>query len=197
LPFCSLIARPLPWSNTTAANNLTALYSQYVNIATLDTYGADFEANYATRLADRPLNLRALVSYQPHDVVNQGPGGIVDMGNSASGINLWPASPAVKFSVIAQYSLTDDFTATVLERGRSGMRTTATPNVVYAHPMDPPMYYTNLNLSYNMKGGPGQTELYLNIQNLFNAWPTYNGGGLLSGDDPIGRYFVLGVRFRH
>ncbi len=68
---CSdVITRPFPYSNTTAANFPTALFKKWLTIASFETYGVDVESNYKTRLWNRDLSLRALVSYQPHLIFN-------------------------------------------------------------------------------------------------------------------------------
>jgi iron complex outermembrane recepter protein len=52
-----------------------------------------------------------------------------------------------------------------------------------------------------------QGTLFLNVQNLFNQQPTPaasggpqgrpgNFGGYAPGDDPIGRYYSVGVRYK-
>jgi hypothetical protein len=67
--------------------------------------------------------------------------------------------------------------------------------------------FTNLNLAYVLKSGLGQSELFLNIANLFDTESPpagYTGGqtvpgqqtGFAIGDDPLGRAFTVGVRFR-
>ncbi|HUO23465.1 MAG TPA: TonB-dependent receptor [Caulobacteraceae bacterium] len=198
---CSLIARPLPYSNTTTANNLTALYSKYLNVATLDTYGADFEANYTTNLFGRPLGLRGLMSYQPHLVINQGPGGVVDLGDAYSGVNLWQAEPSIKYTLLADYKVTDRVDISLLERGFNGMKDASysqtTPEVYFVKSTQPPISYTNINFAYTVPNSFGSSEFYFNIANLFNTFPTYNFTGGRDEYDPVGRDFMIGVRFRH
>jgi outer membrane receptor protein involved in Fe transport len=214
-PVCPLtIVRPFPYTNTTSANFPTILYQKWLNIASFETYGADFEGNYATRVLNRPFTLRALVSYQPHLIFNQGPAGIIDLGNSATGVNLYPASAAVKWTVIGEYDITDKWSVVLLERGRSALRAIAVnegqPQKVFSGgAYDPATAYTNLTVTYRFMHPPGagRTELYLSVQNLFNAQPnvryaganTSPGVGLSgffppNGDDIVGRYFTLGFR---
>ena len=71
------------------------------------------------------------------------------------------------------------------------------------------MAYTALTLTSQMSRRDwGGGEVFLNIQNLFNTQPTPLAGsqananvgtfgGFALGDDPIGRYFNFGVRFRY
>ena len=57
-----------------AANYPTLYLSEYLNIASLKTEGVDVEANYQTKVLDRPLNLRVLGSWQPHLIYSDQPG---------------------------------------------------------------------------------------------------------------------------
>jgi iron complex outermembrane receptor protein len=70
--FCSLLVRPLPFADRTAANVLTATYTQPVNAASFKTEGVDVEANYRTGLLAGALALRGLVTYQPKADTQQG-----------------------------------------------------------------------------------------------------------------------------
>ncbi len=47
-PYCALQTRPINYTNTTAANLVTAWYQSAINIAEIESYGVDVEANYAT-----------------------------------------------------------------------------------------------------------------------------------------------------
>jgi iron complex outermembrane receptor protein len=208
---CSLFVRPISCCNTSPANTLTALYSANVNIATQWTEGADFEANYANRLYDRPFSLRVLGTYQPH-IFYASPGTIsYDMAGVGFGNGTVQASPVWRWSAIGRISPFTNFTVSVMERWRSDLAwgpIQAPPNnLQFPMPKIEPVWYTDLNLSYLIKHEDvGQTEVFLNVQNLFNRQPPaaafYNNGapgvfgGFVIGDDPIGAYFTLGFRYR-
>jgi outer membrane receptor protein involved in Fe transport len=210
-PFCALTPRPFPISNTTSANLLTATVQQPQNIASLDTYGADFEANYVTSVFGRNLSLRGLASYQPHILLNQGPSGYVDNGGTNP-------NPNWKLNIQARYAVTDNLNITIQEKWRNSLRWTGVVNTpangpipaivapVYSTPPIPSISFVNLNVAYTIKRDYGNTELYLNISNLFNQPPGTAGnggsvpglfGGFVAGDDTVGRYFMIGLRFRH
>jgi outer membrane receptor protein involved in Fe transport len=199
--YCSLIVRPLPYSNTSPANIVTTFYDAFENVASIETYGADFELNYTRRLFDRPFNLRLFTTWQPHYLYSVPGAQTFDFGNVAFP-NLVPlqAVPAVQLTGTLNYAFTDDFTATVTERWRSPLSLLAGGAGVYIAPTVPSFYTTNLNLSYHFtKKGD---EVYLNIQNLFNAMPPEAvGTGANSGfpltDSPIGRFITLGVRIKY
>jgi outer membrane receptor protein involved in Fe transport len=190
---CDLFVRPLPFSDRSAANFPTIMYGKPLNIASIETEGADFEVNYAVG----KLNLRTIASYQPHLIYDAGPAGLADIAGTAGGTIGYgnaTTSPRIKASLIARYDVTSNFNVTVLERWRNRLAASANTALVYVQPSLPSIAYTNLNLSYNLKSKLGDTELFLNIQNLFNRFP--DGVGLNTGDDPYGRYYTAGFRLR-
>jgi iron complex outermembrane receptor protein len=214
-PACqAVIVRPLPWTNTTTANNPTAVFQKWLNIASLKTNGVDIEASYTARLAGRSIDLRALASYQPNLTFDQGPFGVLNLGNVATAGTLFPASPKFKYTLIADIPLTDRFKVSLMERGRGSMKaftvTEGLPQKVFANgDRDAAISYTNLTLAYDVGSGSANTNFYFNVQNLFNkhsriqyAGPNANPGlGLFgffppSGDDVVGRYYTIGVRTR-
>jgi outer membrane receptor protein involved in Fe transport len=206
--------RPFPYTNTTAANFPTALFNEWLNIASFETYGADFESNYRMDLFNHPLALRALVSWQPHLIFNQGPAGTIDLGNTATGVNLYPATSGLKFTLLATYDFTDRFSMTAMVRGRESMKAIGVvegqPQKVFlnGNNRDPATAWVNLSATYKLPDSvPGQSEVYGTIQNLFNKQPdvVYAGansspgvglGGFFppNGDDIVGRYFTVGFR---
>jgi outer membrane receptor protein involved in Fe transport len=195
-PLCDLFIRPLPFSNHTAANFPTQMSGAPLNIASIETYGLDFEAGYATEVFSRPLNLRALVAYQPHLIYDAGPSGKADIAGTNGGqigYGNSSSSPAVKLTAIAKYDVTDNLSVTVMERWRGEMAASANNTLVYTTGGTvPSIAYTNLNVAYKFGTMGGDTELYLNVQNLFDKYP--EGFGLSSGDDQVGRYFTVGLR---
>ncbi len=215
-PACAAtIVRPFPYSNKSAANFPTMLYQNWLNIASFKTYGVDFEANYTADIGSHRLLLRALASYQPHLIFDQGPAGVIDLGGVATGVNLYPAVPSFKYTLIAQFGITRDIDVTVLQRGRNALKAAG---VVKGQPAkifidgdeDPATTFTNVTLSFKLRraGDADPTaEFYINVQNLFNKQPnvrypganTSPGTGLFgffppNGDDIVGRYFTVGVR---
>ena len=209
--YCTLITRPFPITNTTTANNATAFYSVPINIASVHTYGADLEINYATSLFSHPLSLRALATYQPHLILITPGLSTVDMGGAAfGGPQGVAATPQLRLSTFVNYGPTDKFTTAVLVRWRSPLRWDGDPTIVYSDPRIASMTTANLNLAYRLDGTLAgratKSEIYLNVENLFNtaAPPAANGnngintpghsGGRVNIDPFLGRYYTLGVR---
>ncbi|MES3022846.1 MAG: TonB-dependent receptor [Pseudomonadota bacterium] len=205
-PICDLIVRPLPFSNRTSANFPTSTSSTFLNIAELDTWGTDVEANYKTKLFKRVLTLRTLFSYQPKLRYDQGPLGTIDLGNAFTGVNLFPAAPSKKVTAIVSYDVVPDVNLTVMHRWRGKMKVTALEGPVLENPILPSLGYTTINLSWKVPSNKGEIEAFFNIANAFNKFPTIYypgpvnnpgaGLGLPAGDDPIGRNFTLGVRMK-
>ena len=196
--FCALIERPLPFSNRTAANFVTAFYSKPQNVQTLTTNGIDFEANWNTPLADGTLSLRGLVSYQPKLTTVRIPGAAPI--NSAGAVGL----SEVRASLFAKYSY-GNFAVDVQQRFSSSVDWNADRTIVYAEPGLPSVSYTNLTLSYQLD----RTNMFLSVRNLFDRDPTPYGnigvgapgvpglfGGYMTGEDIVGRYFTVGLRYR-
>jgi outer membrane receptor protein involved in Fe transport len=208
-PYCKLQDRPLGnYTNTSPANTVSAWYSENLNIANVETYGADLEINYATRVLDRPFTTRLMVNYQPHLYFNT-PGltNLDHAGVAYSTNSLYPA-PIWSATAIFHYLVTPDFSVDLMERWRSSMTMKDNGSSVWLNPIVPSFYTTNLNLAYTLHQAGGQYQVFLNIQNLFNAAPppaafysaqTQPGqfGGFAIGDDPVGRYYTLGVRIRY
>jgi outer membrane receptor protein involved in Fe transport len=203
-PICALYTRPFPFSNTTPANFPTQLHGESLNVASLDTYGVDLEANYATMLFERALSLRALFNWQPHLVYNNGPNGIVDVGGAADGIGGLPPIPATKLVFSAAYDITDDWSFRLQERWRGELRQNGSVGLFFADGMVPSIAYTDITINTNVNEW---LSAFLNIQNLFNTspppWASAGGsvqpnylGGYPQGDDIEGRFFTLGVHLR-
>ena len=209
---CTLQQRPLgSYTNTSAANAVSAWYVRSLNIAEFKAYGADFEANYTANLFGNQLSLRGLLTWQPHIYLTT-PGSPTQDNAGGGGVSLGggpsTAAPRVKAVLFGDYRI-GGFTLGVRERWRSQLFLSTGPGIVWT-PTNrlAPVAYTDLNLSYQLKrDGLGSANLYLNVQNLFDrqpepfAGPSQSNnlgtfGGLALGDDAIGRYFTFGIRMR-
>jgi iron complex outermembrane receptor protein len=203
--YCSLVTRPLGYANTTPANNATAAFTKPINVATLRTYGADVEANYATSLRERPASVRLFMTYQPHLTLVTPGIGVVDMGGAAFGPAGFVSMPQVRVTAMLSYSPIENLSVSVLERWRSKLRWNGDRSLVYDGPDIPAVAYTHLNVGYTIKlASAGETQVFFNVQNLFDkapplAPPTSTPGqnaANADGDDFIGRYYTLGMRYK-
>jgi iron complex outermembrane recepter protein len=196
-PYCALIIRPLPFSDRSAANFVTAFTSEGLNVQSINTEGVDIEANYQADVGPGHFSVRLLSSYQPMLKTVQFPGAPVL--NSAD----IPGSPAFKNTLFLRYSL-DNLSLDILEKYHGRTRWNSDRTQVYSPDHLPSAAYTNATLTYNL----GAMSYFLTVENLFDKQPTPYGanggnsgvpglfGGFVPGDDAIGRYYTLGLRMR-
>jgi iron complex outermembrane recepter protein len=207
-PYCELQARPLGYTNASAANAVTAWYAEEINIAEIETYGADFEANYLGTMIGRHYALRGFATYQPHIFYRQPGTTTIDQAGAAFGPSPITATPSLRVTGMATFEVNEHITVNLMERWRSAMKLSGDPTQVWINNHVDAVAYTDLNLSYRTGWLAGEAELFLNVANLFDKDPppaaaagsgTIPGqyGGWSVGDDPIGRYFTLGLRYRH
>jgi outer membrane receptor protein involved in Fe transport len=202
--YCQLIER-------NAAGSVTLWRQTFINLAELDTKGADIEVGYRGKFFDRPFSLRVLSTYQPHLIYKQP--GIVDYdyAGSSFGTNSLQANPIWRATGFLSFKPFDELTVSVQERWRDklpkvdGAPDNASAPAVYSGAPVKSVAYTNLNLTFTPKTTAVQKlDFYANVQNLFNTDPPQAGfwgnptpgqfGEFASGDDVIGRYFTVGVR---
>lgn len=204
-PYCELQARPGSFTDTSAANAVTAWYVRNINVAEVETWGVDLEANYAGKLLDRPMSLRALVAWQPHVYYRQ-PGLVtVDQGGVGFGPGGLASTPAIRVSGFLRFKPTDSLTVDVMQRWRSAMKLSGDPTQVWVRNRMPSFATTAVTLSYEMETAWGEPQFFVNAENLFDATPpqgAFSGNGTRAGlrdgsavgDDPRGRYFSVGMR---
>jgi outer membrane receptor protein involved in Fe transport len=202
-PYCQLIIRD-------ATNRVTQWKQQFINLAELDTVGADIEAGYRTDLFDRPFSVRVLSTYQPNLIYKQ-PGLVdYDYAGSSFGTNGLQSNPKWRATVFIAYKPTDTISVSIQERWRSELPkvdgappNAAAPAVYNGNPVKP-MYTTGVNVTWTPKDMFGTPEFFVNVQNLFDKAPPQAGfwgnptpgqfGEIAFGDDVIGRYFTVGAR---
>ncbi len=201
---CALYIRPLPFSDRTAANYPSLLIGQSLNVASLNTWGIDFEANYSHDFGDRNLTLRALVNYQPHLIYDNGPSGIIDIGGAADGIGGLPITPKIKVMASAAFDITPSIRLLVQERWRSSLKQNGSASIFFVTGDIPSKGYTDINLNFKVNE---KASFFFNVQNLFDtppapfassggsSQPNYLGG-FAQGDDTEGRYFTAGFRIK-
>jgi outer membrane receptor protein involved in Fe transport len=204
-PYCALQVRPNGYTNTSAANAVTAWVNRSVNISEVETFGIDLEGNYSAKLFDRPMSLRLLTAWQPHAYYRQPGLATVDQGGVAFGAGGMASTPKVRVSGYFRFRPMNDFTVDVSQRWRSAMKLSGDPAEVWANNHMRSFATTGVNFAYKVELGSGDAQVYFNIENLFDADPpigAFSGNGTRAGlrdgfalaDDPRGRYFSLGIR---
>ena len=205
--YCGLQTRALgSYTNTSAANYVVRWFNQNINIGSIKTNGIDFETNYHSSIAARAFSLRTLVAYKPHIIYSQSAVKPIDQAGAAAyaGYGGLSAQPVWRAEAFVGFDLFQNFAANLSERWRSHLRYQGDRDLLEVGGGVPSYYSTNLNLTYTVPTPHGQLSMYLNMQNLFDKAPpplgTLNGpgdpGSYVGGDDPVGRYYILGLRAR-
>jgi iron complex outermembrane receptor protein len=205
---CStLIVRPLPFSNTSAANFPTTVYSESFNIAKNWTNGVDVEASYNLELADVAqelpgnLGLRLLYNYQPTLKAINFPGAVTTNAAGAAGL------ASSRLNVMANYNV-GPFRLGWTTRYYSPEQRSGTPGQYFANPELSSYTISDLTLNYTMLVDSHTADVFFNVQNLFDVQPQIApnivfsgipgfGNPTVAGNDLIGRYFTVGLRLRY
>lgn len=208
---CSLINRPLPFSDRTAANFPISVTAAPLNIASLVKEGVDIDLSYRTALsrinADWRGNfaVRAIASYSPK--FDRTADSLTPTESYAGGVNGTPTSsgfayPKLTGSIEAVYS-DERLTISVTERFTGSYRL----DNLYFTNENPKVHnigYTDLSIAYRL-GAKRNIEAFLNVQNLFDVAPPLipdsgNAGLAFPTNkaifDVVGTYFTSGVRVR-
>jgi len=200
--YCSLIQRPLPFSDHTTDNLVTAFYSQPRNAQSVKTDGFSIETNWSTQIWGNDFSIRDLTEYQPMLKTISFPGApVLNAANTG-------ALPSFRTTFYIRYAW-DDWSAQVTQKFRTGGKLNADRTIVYSPSYFPEpglAMYTNLTVNWTWKAAPvTPVQFYVSVQNLFNRSPSTIGGGgtvpglfpgTFAGDDLIGRYYTTGMRLR-
>lgn len=197
------MVRPYPITNTTPANYPTLNYNVKQNVARVYAEGVDVAINYEAdlhRLDDGLngiLNLRLLWSHEP-TLKNQTLPGTAIINAAGTG-----QTPKDRVALSADY-LRGPFGISIMERYYGSIHLSGNPAQVAAGSIAP-YWQTDINLSYDLDALGQPVTSFLNVNNLFNQFGgnccafTNNPGmqyPVASYTDRIGRYFVLGMRFK-
>ncbi|WP_206243546.1 TonB-dependent receptor domain-containing protein [Novosphingobium terrae] len=200
-PYCALQQRTLGNFTVSPANTIISTTAKNLNIAAITTQGMDVELNWHGTLASKPVSLRLFTTYQPH-ITFAVPGTVtLDQGGAAIGNAPFFASPAWRVNGSLHIDPAPAVGIDIRERWRSSMRYDGVPTDYFAQTLAA-VAYTDLNLVFRIKDDRLKPEFYINIQNLFNKAPPAFAGGTTPGtsyaysDDPVGRYFTVGVNTR-
>jgi outer membrane receptor protein involved in Fe transport len=204
-PVCAAIVRPLPFSNTTAANFPSKLYTLNLNAAETYTEGVDVEASYRLDLnqlsASLPgsLDFRLLYGYQPVLNSRAFPTSVLLSYAGAPGLS------KSRVSALINYQDRGGFSFGTQLRYYSAESRSENATLVFADPPLPSQFYVDLNIAQEVKVAGGGVAFFFNVNNLFDKQPRLSpattrpnpgtGNSAVSGDDVLGRYFTAGVRF--
>jgi outer membrane receptor protein involved in Fe transport len=211
--YCNNYQRPLPFSDHTAANQATRLYTFNLNTASTKTEGWDFESNYAWQMSDIISSWqgswtgRLLATYQP--VINNS---VLIPGQTFTRT----PDPSTRVTMMLNYTLSD-WTLGLQDTWVSGFSQAAGPVLPAGSPqaaaglnqwVNPHVNSWNqvdVNISRDFGLDGADMTAYFVVQNLLNAqpanipngsigqiYPTYQSG--YNGQSPMGRYFTIGVK---
>jgi outer membrane receptor protein involved in Fe transport len=208
---CAAIVRPLPFSNTTSANFPTLVYNENLNIAQNYTSGVDVESSYNFDLAEihkslpGHVDLRLLLTYQPVLDSRAYAGSVLVNGAGVAGVPGTAGVSSTRITSTVDYRI-GPVTLDWEMRYLSQLALSGNPQVVYAGPDLPAIFYHDVSLTYAFKAQGHQMEAFFIVDNLLDQQPrispatssTTPGGGLpaVVGDDVTGRYYTAGLRFK-
>ncbi len=206
-PYCLLQRRPLGFTNTSAANAVTAWLTQRINLSEIKTRGVDFEANYSGELFTRPMSARFLAAYQPDLKYIQPNVATLDQGGAGFGPGGLGATPSLRVTAFLRFKPADSLTVDITQRWRNAMKLGGDSTQFWARNRIAEFGTTSVNLAWDVPTAFGAPQLYVNVQNLFDHDPppgAFSGNGTRAGlrdgfalgDDPRGRFYTAGVRFK-
>jgi len=211
--YCNNYQRPLPFSDHTAANQATRLFTFNLNTASTKTEGWDFEANYGWDMADLVSDWkgawtsRLLATYQP--VINNS---VLIPGQPFS------RSPNSSTRISLQFNYTlNDWSLGLTDTWVSGFSQVSGPvlpagspqsaaglnNWVNPHVNSWNQVDANISRKFSVDGA--DLTGYFVVQNLLNAQPAYIPNGTIgqwyptftsgySVQSAMGRYFTVGLK---
>lgn len=206
-PVCSTIVRPLPFSDHSAANFPTLVYNLNQNIAQTYTHGFDVEARTDRELSELfgavpgHVDLRVLWSHQP--VLKSRTYPTAQLTNAAGVAGL----SADRVTATVGYEL-GPFSVLWQARYLSSQARSGNPIQIYAGPDLPAIWYHDLNVTYRFKAAGHDLQAYTIVNNLFDQQPRISpsttfagipgfGSPYVLGDDPVGRYFTVGLKMKY
>lgn len=194
-PVCASITRPLPFSDRSPANSVTAIRIGPQNIGRLTSEGVDFDADYSTDLGGGRLGVRLIANWiirQETQASATQPVLRVD-GFTESAV------PKIRGNLQVNYD-TGDFGIFVQERMIGKLK--RGPVLVWAEPPLPKVFYTDATLTYRF-GNEREQQFFMSVNNVFNKkapiisiqLPPNMALATLAGVyDTVGRMFTAGVR---
>lgn len=210
---CQYVTRPISQTGTATNNFPTSLTLVSDNLAKQAVRGLDFELSYRTELGSGQLNTRLLASRMLEFSQTNAPG-LINRHFEGTADNAGLPLPKWRGTLDVTYT-NGGLTAGISERyigsfdrshptfNNSGALTFGN---VYAQNKVPVILYTDLNLSYKIKSGFGDVELFTVVNNLLDQKPPVTPSVNVSpGLTPpyyvntyslIGRYVTAGIRVK-
>lgn len=182
---CALLTR-------TPTGAITHILRPFLNLAFATNRGVDFDARYTTPLFDGDLSVQLLATYLDESSTSDGVTTIDRAGDAGIGF-----TPRWKGDLTLTYRLNP---ATVFANiryvGAGKYDNTLREGADLVGNHLPSRAYLNIGAAWEIEAQSVNTELYLNMDNVFGITPPFP---MLSSPnyDRIGRMFKGGVRFRY
>lgn len=203
-PLCDLFDRPLGGLNPDPANFPRSFFATSVNIASLDTWGIDFDVTYAANLADfhdalvGRLSLRALANYVPEYATNAGAGARTLDAAGTPGRSKWRGLMSANYDV---GPLGVFFQARYI--GPAQRDTLENTGFIYLENDLPAQVYFDMSVKYDIEVGGRRFTPFFTVNNLQNRKALLIPTTFLpnvpvptvSTYDYIGRRYTAGIRF--
>jgi outer membrane receptor protein involved in Fe transport len=204
-PLCGTIVRPLPFSDTSAANFPLYVTSTSLNVASMHTHGIDVEASYNLPLdtfkLPGALDFRLLYSYQP--VLKTRSFASSPVINSAGAVGL----AAHRASLLVGYTA-GPVSVNWQARYSGKLERTGNPLLIYADGPLPAQVVHDVNVAYRFKVADHDLQAAVAVSNLFDKAPRISPGAnfagspggfppAVAGDDIIGRYFTFTLKAQY
>jgi outer membrane receptor protein involved in Fe transport len=197
-PYCTLLVRPFPYTNTTIANFPTEDKTESVNSASVRTEGVDVELDYVFDMADLisgvpgSMSLRSLTSYQPY----------ITTGNYPGAESTFQPTPKLRSTAFVSYKF-GSWGVNLQDSWLSGFSPRTAPGLVYVDPHLHSFNTLDVSVDKQIYSDSNALDLYFSVQNITNAQPDIDAPlttatGLsypvLPSEDAMGRYFIIGIR---
>jgi outer membrane receptor protein involved in Fe transport len=197
-PYCTLLVRPYPYTNTTLANFPTLVKTESINSASVRTEGVDIELDYSFDMADLisgvpgSMSLRNLTSYQP----------FITTGNYPGAEDTFQAMPKLRNTGLLSYKL-GDWGVNLQDTWFSGFAPQTAAGQVYVNPHLHSFNTLDVSIDKQLYSDSNALDLYFSVQNIMNAQPDIaapltTATGLTypvpKSENAMGRYFIIGIR---
>ena len=197
-PYCTLLVRPYPYSNTTIANFPTLVKTESINSASVRTEGMDVEFDYGFDMADLisgvagSVSLRNMTSYQPY----------ITTGNYPGAEDTFRPMSKLRDTAFVSYRL-GSWGVNLQDTWFSGLSPRTTAGKVYVYPHLHSFNTLDVSIDKQIYSDSDALDLYFSVQNVMNAQPDIDAPlttatGLSypvpPSENAMGRYFMIGVR---
>jgi iron complex outermembrane receptor protein len=197
-PYCALVNRPYPITNTSTANFPNYFVTEELNSANVKTEGVDVEVDYGFDMADvmpgipGSVNLRELLSLQPY----------ISTVNYPGAPEMLTSMPKGRLTGFLNYQI-GSWGISLQDTYFDSFSKVTQPGQVYVQPYVSSFNTLDVTLDKKFQVAGGDVDLYFSVQNVFNAQapldPTNtstpgNSNPVNAYENDMGRYFTIGLK---